>query len=208
MSCTIKEEHLRRLSKVNSFLFTEGRMIFFGFCGYVPVNDSDHNPRKSQDVALSAVDYMHPRCIICQWVPERAEFALFLASTVQHIRFVNISKEANGKGANQLMTGRYGDYRNGVHKAAYPIAHNAFRQTEGHPIRRTADDFDFDNDDRVEFANAYDNIHAAWSMAINQDSYASAGCQMIVGYPACKKRGTASDTGPWKVFKKNAYSQE
>ena len=69
----------------------------------------------------------------------------------------------------------------------------------------TADDFDFDNDDRVEFTNPYDNIHAAWSMGTDHDYYASAGCQVVVGYPRCEKRGDVDNVGPWAVFQKRAY---
>jgi hypothetical protein len=59
--------------------------------------------------------------------------------------------------------------------------------------------------DRTEFETPYDNLHAGWCMGLSHDSYASAGCQVIVGYPRCVKRGAAVDVGPWKVFKKNAY---
>jgi len=106
------------------------------------------------------------------------------------------------------MTGRYRDYRKGIHKKGGPTAHEAFRQIAAHPIRRTADDFDYDNDDRVEFTNPFDNIHAAWSMGVDNDNYASAGCQVIVGYPKCTKRGDKPDIGAWGVFKENAYSPE
>jgi hypothetical protein len=61
------------------------------------------------------------------------------------------------------MTGYYSDYRRGKHKAGSETGHDAFRQVEGRPIRRTADDFDYDNDDRVEFSNPFDNLHAAWA---------------------------------------------
>jgi hypothetical protein len=71
---------------------------------------------------------------------------------------------------------------------------------------RTADDFDFDSDDRVEFTNPYDNIHAAWSMGVNHNEYASAGCQVVAGYPQCTRRDNQPDAGPWKVFKENGYN--
>lgn len=50
-----------------------------------------------------------------------------------------------------------------------------------------------------------DNIHAGWSMGVNHDSYASAGCQVIVGYPSCERRGNRPDDGPWRTFKSNAH---
>jgi len=104
------------------------------------------------------------------------------------------------------MTGYYKDYRKGVHKANSPTGYQAFRQTDGRPIRRSADDFDYDSDDRVEFVNPFDNLHSALSMGINHDNYASAGCQVVAEFPKCSKRGNEPDTGPWKVFKENAYN--
>ena len=51
----------------------------------------------------------------------------------------------------------------------------------------------------------FDNLHAAWCMGVEHERYASAGCQVIVGYPQCTKRENQPDTGPWGVFKANAY---
>jgi hypothetical protein len=47
-------------------------------------------------------------------------------------------------------------------------------------------------------------------MGVNHDEYASAACQVIVGYPKCARREDKPDVGPWKIFKENAYglSQE
>jgi len=59
--------------------------------------------------------------------------------------------------------------------------------------------------DRVEFKNAYDNIHAGWCMGINHNDYASAGCQIIVGFPSCEFFKKEPDLGAWSVFKRNAY---
>jgi hypothetical protein len=113
-----------------------------------------------------------------------------------------------GEGANQLLTGFYADYRKGKHNAARDTAHDAFRQTQGRPHRRTADDYDFENDDRVEYGNPCDNLHAAWCHGIAHATYASAGCQVVVGYPSCKKRDDKGDTGPWATFKGNAYERQ
>src|SRR5690606_20071650 len=84
--------------------------------------------------------------------------------------------------------------------------HPAFRQTQGRPVRRTADDLDFQTDDRVEFTNPHDNLHAAWCMGVNDaGGYASAGCQVVVGFPRCGRRGELDDAGPWRTFRRNAY---
>jgi hypothetical protein len=153
-----------------------------------------------------ATDYIHPRCTLGQWLPADGEIALFPGSTVPHRKYIKTSLQREGRGTNQLMTGLYHDYRRGTHRMGSPTGHQAFRQTKGHPIRRTADDFDFDSDDRVEFTNPYDNIHAAWSMGVNHNDYASAGCQVVVGYPECSRRSNRPDAGPWKVFKENGYT--
>lgn len=202
----LSEKSVRRLCEINNFPIADGKMHFFGFRGCLPVDTDTSNFASEHDVRLAENDYIHPRCTIGQWLPKEGKIALFCGSTVPHIRYVKASKERNGLGANQLMTGFYKDYRKGVHKPGSPAGHPAFRQTEARPIRRTADDFDFDNDDRVEFMNPYDNIHAAWCMGINHDEYSSAGCQVIVGFPACEKRGENPDAGHWKVFKEKAYA--
>ena len=208
MTIKLNQDHLRRVCQINSFSVPDDGMIFFGFRGCLPVDEDNHEFEAEHDVIPAEVNYIHPRCTLGQWLQKEEKIALFPGSTVPHIRYVKISRERNGLGANQLMTGYYKDYRKGIHGVGKLTAHEAFRQTEGHPIRRTADDFDFDNDDRVEFENPYDNIHAAWSMGVNHDSYASAGCQVIVGYPECEKRGNKPDEGPWQVFKGNAYGFE
>lgn len=208
MAFILKENHLRRLCQINSFPIPDKEIIFFGLRGCLPLNVDNLEFSTNHSVMYIDPDYLHPRCTLGQWLPKEKKIAVFPGSTVPHIRYVKISIENNGKGANQLMTGYYKDYRKGMHKVNSPSGHQAFRQTAAHPIRRTADDFDFDNDDRVEFVNPYDNIHAAWSMGTNHDYYASAGCQVVVGYPQCKKLDDAPDVGPWKVFKTNAYNLE
>jgi hypothetical protein len=205
MIFSISEEHLRRLCEINSFKISGNDMVFFGFRGCNPANEESCEFQNEHQLILADVNYINPRCTLGQWLPQDGTFALYPGSTVPHIKYVKNSKERNGVGANQLMTGCYKDYRKGIHKMGKSTGHEAFRQTDAHPIRRTADDFDYDNDDRVEFTNPYDNIHAAWCMGIDHDYYASAGCQVIIGYPKCEKLGQQPDKGPWAFFKKNAY---
>ena len=33
------------------------------------------------------------------------------------------------------------------------------------------------------------------------------GCQVVVGFPCCARRGSCSDAGPWARFKANAYER-
>ena len=209
MLFTIDDDLLGRICSNNSFVLPIDpslEIVFVGLRGSLPVEPDDLEFAGSQNLRLTEVNYTHPRCTICQWRPATGEIATFAASTVPNRKYVRSAVERNGEGTNQLMTGFYLDYRKGIHKPGKPTGHEAFRETACHPIRRTADDYDFDNDDRVEFANPCDNIHAGWCMGIDHPDYASAGCQVIVGYPACLQRGTAPAAGPWKSFKDNAYA--
>jgi hypothetical protein len=206
MAFTLSAESLRRLSAINGFSIPAEGMVFFGLRGCLPVTEGSQEFQWEHSVELTPVDYLHPRCTIGQWLVTEGQIALFPGSTAPHLRYVKKAVAKGGAGVNQLMTGYYKDYRKGVHKAGAPTAHQAFRQVEGRPLRRTGDDSDYDNDDRVEFGNPYDNLHAAWSMGGNHEGYASLGCQVVVGYPRCPHRGNQPDVGPWKEFKSNAYS--
>lgn len=194
---------LRRLATINSFEVADSGMIFFGLRGCLPNDVDDCAFAPEHQLHLVDVDYVHPRCILGQWLPAKETLALFPGSTVPHSKYVRSARARGGVGANQLMTGFYDDYRKGIHQAGKPSAHQAFRQTKGRPIRRTRDDLDYQNDDRVELMNPFDNFHAAWCMSVSHPSYASAGCQVVVGFP--KSQRHSKDSGPWKVFKKNAY---
>jgi len=206
MAFTLTDTILRRLCEINSFPVPADGLIFVGLRGCLPTNPDDQEFRPEHVLEVTVYDHIHPRCTICQWMPAAGTLAVFPGSTVPHEKYVKLSLEKAGKGTNQMMTGFYSDYRKGIHKNGSPKAHDAFRQTEGHPIRRTADDFDYDNDDAVEFTNPYDNLHAGWSMGINHNYFGSAGCQVVVGYPHCEARGDKPDAGAWKVFKENAYT--
>ena len=43
-------------------------------------------------------------------------------------------------------------------------------------------------------------------MGVNQNDFASAGCQVVVGFPCCAYLNNAPDIGAWKIFKQNAYA--
>lgn len=205
MEFNLTNSVLRRMCEVNSFSVRSNEMVFFGIRGALPVDVEDCDFGKEKNIVLGDINYMNPRCTLGQWLPKEKELAVFSGSTVPHHNYVRKSVSRGGEGANQLMTGYYADYRKGVHKAGSSTGHDAFRQINAHPVQRTSDDIDYDNDDRVEYENPNDNIHSGWCMGINSTNYASAGCQVLVGYPQCQKRGSQPATGPWKVFKKNAY---
>ena len=202
---TLEERQIGRLFQLNFFPVPSTEIVFFGLRGCLPILDDDHTFRVANDLQVVNTDYFHPRCTLGQWEPAKQRFAVFPGSTVPHRRYVQSSLEKRGGGANQLLTGFYPDYRKGRHQAGRPTGHDAFRQDNRLPIRRTADDLDYEEDDRVEYSTPFDNLHAGWCMGINSEDYASAGCQVVVGYPKCQKRENQPESGPWKTFRGNAY---
>lgn len=205
MVVTLREEHLRRLCELNHFPLPDQPLVFFGLRGALPVNDENHEFGSSRSLTMGEVDHLHPRCTIGQWRPAERTLAVFPGSTVPHLKYIRSAQAAGGRGANQLMTGFYEDYRKGIHKTGSSTAHQAFRQTAEQPIRRTSDDLDYDLEDPEDVENPYDNLHAAWCAGVGADDFSSAGCQVVVGYPRCKKLEPRPDSGPWAQFKKNAY---
>ena len=200
---TIQHQHLQKLCEVNSFPVPSDGMIFFGIRGCLPVDVFNHNFLAQQNLNVTTVDFTSPRCTLGQWLPSDQTLAVFPGSTSPHKRYTSVGPNS----ANQLMTGFYNDYRKGTHKAGKPTGHEAFKQTQGCPVRR---DFNRDNvydelDDRVEYRFRLDNLHAGWCSGVSATSHASAGCQVVVGYPKCPSRGSEPDAGPWRVFKSNAY---
>jgi hypothetical protein len=202
---TLNEAHLNALFDANSFPIPDQEMVFIGIRGCLPEAPSQQAFQAQHDLSGAVLNYRNPRCTLIQWRPSRNDFAVYPGSTVPHIRLVQAAQRNNGVGANQLMTGLYTDYRKGTHKAGSPTGHRAFRQEAIRPILRTADDtiYEFD-DDRVEITNPFDNLHAAWCQSI-EGEYSSAGCQVVVGLPACSRRGNLPSVGPWKIFVQRAY---
>ena len=209
----VEEKHLFRLCEVNRYLLPADEMIFFGIRGCLPVLDDDHSFKKSHQAEVVPVDYTHPRCTLGQWMPGEG-FALFPGSTVPHRSHVESalrsrSGRRSGEGANQLMTGLFKNYKKGRHpRRKTRTQHDAFRNDGNLPIRRTADDLDYDNDDRVEYMTPNDNLHAAWCPSVDHPKFASAGCQVVVGFPHCPEGSNAPASGPWKVFQENAYGRD
>lgn len=205
MSFTFKEKHLKRLCELNFFPVPTTGMLFFGLRGCLPTDVDNCKFADEHSLVVQNLNYTNPRCTLGQWLPEKGTIALFPGSTVPHRTYISSSITKNGVGTNQMATGYYFDYRKGTHKAGKPTGHEAFQQTEGRPIWRTGDDYDYQNDDRVEFSNPFDNLHAAWCQSTNAINYASAGCQVVVGYPKCALPNHRSNIGPWKIFHENAY---
>lgn len=155
------------------------------------------------DIVEKEVDYQHMNCLfiaICN-----NKIMAFKGSSVPNKKYIAKALKEDGHGTNQLEYGFYKHYAKGMHRPSIKTAHRALRQTRSQPVKRTSDDFDFDMKDRIEVGNVHDNIHAAWSK-INSTTMASAGCQVISGYPKCMKRN--SNEGHWKKFENWIYGLE
>ncbi|AYB30416.1 peptidoglycan-binding domain-containing protein [Chryseolinea soli] len=202
---SLTHDLLQRLCAVNQFMLPETSMLLVGLRGAVTSNANDQSFKSEQLLETAEINYSNPRCTILQWDMANRQLAAFPASTVPNR--INVSKSlAGGERTNCLLTGYYQDYRKGIHKAGTPTAHEAFRQNAVHPFRRTSDDLDFENDDRIEYDNPHDNIHCGWFQGLDSTNYASAGCQVIMGFPKCDKPGRDKNIGPWQVFHDNAYA--
>lgn len=200
----ISHDLLMDLFAINQFTLPPLEMIFVGFRGAVVSDPNANNFKQQQTLNLADINYINPRCTMIQWRPASRDIATFSASTVPNQ--INIQKSVEGgEKANCLVTGFYKDYRKGVHKDGKPTGHTAFRQNASRPIQRTNDDLDFDRDDRIEYENPNDNIHCGWFQSLTSTNFASAGCQVIMGFPKCERPGRDKNVGPWKVFHDNAY---
>ncbi len=202
---TLSASVLRNICSINHFSVPDSELILAGIRGCVPVSYQDQQFKASHQLAMADINYKNPRCTLVQWKPAENKLAVFPGSTVPHLSSILSAKAKGGIGANCLFTGFYTDYRKGHHKAGTKTGHEAFRQNAIQPIRRSSDDLDYDADDRVEYDNPHDNIHCGWFGSLNSEYYASAGCQVIMGYPKCLKPERSSNTGPWKQFHENAY---
>ena len=203
---TLTATHLNQLCAANEFPIDRSAMVFLGLRGCLPVNPGDHEFRAQQDLVAANTDNVHPRCTLVQWLPSRRKFAVYPGSTVPHRKYVDASAAQGGAGANQLLTGFFVDFRKGVHRSGKPTGHQAFCQTNNRPYRRTANDAIYATDDRVEMENPGDNLHAGWCTGVDAEDFASAGCQVLVGFPACSQRAGQLSVGPWRAFHDAAYA--
>jgi hypothetical protein len=179
------ERHLRRLCTLNYFPISSDPIVLFGLRGCLPVSEDSIEFRSEHALVVADPDYLHPRCVLGQWKPTLGTFALFPGSTVPHRRYLNTALFLGAAEANQLIPGRYVDYRREIYRPGDPRAHEAFQQER--PLRRSAD-----------------SLHAAWCMGVDA-AYRSAGCQVVIGFPRARCRGDQPDEGPWKAFKESAY---
>lgn len=205
MNIVIDSALLTRLAQANHFELPDDPLIFFGIRGAIPLSDNHQQFAASHTLSVCETDHNRLRCTLGQWRRHDAQLALFLGSTVPHLSYIKRALSAGGAGANMLVPGFYSDYRKGIHNQNKLTGHAAFRQNGARPVIRSCDDLDFDQDDRIDVENPGDNLHAAWSMG-GDLPYSSAGCQVVMGFPACLKPGHGKDLGDWAIFKANAYA--
>ena len=212
MTFTLKSVHLKQLCQINSFAIPEQDMIFFALRGCLPVDVNDHAFRSEHQMRLTPINYRSPRCTLIQWLPAQGQMAVFPGSTAPYIDEVEKAKAKGGKGTNQMMTGYYqGGYERGRHYGS--VVHDAFIQVGKRAVRRTEDDLDYDAADRVEVSDPdplWDDLHCGRCQASEDEHfYASAGCQVVAGYPEAlgDQAGDYTESGPWKIFKQNAYGR-
>lgn len=153
------------------------------------------------DIESKQIDHENMNCSFI--LIDQNKLMILQGSTTPHKKYLTKALENDGKGANQLELGFYRYYSKGLHFPSEQTAHKALRQTRKQPVRRSSDNLSFDLNDRIEIANVNDNIHAAWCN-VNGKTHASAGCQVIAGYPDCKKR--KGNTSHWKIFHDYIYS--
>lgn len=164
MSFQLTERGLARLFNCANFEMPADPLIFVGLRGCVPVTPFDSNFADSHDLQVLGVDYTHMRCTLIQWRPGNG-FAVYPGSTVPHRSAVQAGIANGGYGTNELAVGFYRDghrYARGDHSIANPrLRHRAFRNDTPLPVRRTADDDDYDGVDGLTYGVANDNIHCA-----------------------------------------------
>lgn len=204
---TLNDAVLRKLCQINSYEIPTADLAFFGIRGSLPSGGQYNVFKDSHNLQVTVHDHRTMRCTLGQWKPKEKKIALFMGSTVPHMKYIERAKLKGGLGANMLMTGYYHDYRKGVHNAASNHGHQAFRQEASRPIIRNSDDFDYDANDTVDFMNPNDNLHCGFASGSEpQGKFDSAGCQVVMGFPKRPKIAGTSNTGDWKIFFDNAYA--
>lgn len=197
-------ENLIKVCKQLKYTLPKNGKVLLGIRGAIPDKKYKHVTfNQTQAVTLKKPDYLNMSCTIGIWDLDNKKIAIFWGSTVPHQSNVAYAKLRNGQGTNQMMEGFYQDlYIKGVHYPRVETAHQALVQNKPVRIQRTIDDLDYDIDDRIDYSIPYDNLHAGWTQ--DGKGYASAGCQVIHGYPKCQK--IANNSGEWKLFYDLIYS--
>jgi peptidoglycan hydrolase-like protein with peptidoglycan-binding domain len=211
MKFSVSDELLREMFLLCSFIIPEDELVFVALRGVQPIQFGASDFRSAHDVMAVPVDYLHMRCTVVQWDTGKGKLALFVGSSVPHLSAVASHVSNNGNGVNRLASGYFGKvpslpdhrYFKGSHGAD---RHLAFRNESKLPVWRTADDTDFEGDDRLEYEVVFDNLHCARQVNETAPKYSSFGCVVVAGKPGDGGASKiTSELGPWKKFLQNAY---
>lgn len=204
----VTELHLEQLFKAANFKPPTQDMVIVGLRGCIPVEAGGTGFEKTHALAYMGVDHLHMRCTLVQWKPG-AGFAVFPGSTVPYLADVKAAMKKGGAGVNTLALGYYAgphSYGKGDHAQGKPKSrHRALRNESLLPVWRTADDADYDSEDRLEPFVAYDNIHCAWQQNVAAPNFSSHGCQVVAGRPRVAARNWPDELGPWAKFVDAVY---
>jgi hypothetical protein len=214
MPYELTSAHLRLMFEIANFEIPADDMVFVGLRGTSPVDISGTGFAGSHMVQDKGTDYLHMRCSLVQWRPAADQLAIYPGSTVPYLTDVQERVRHGGTRVNQLATcylrrignqdHRYFERDHGYDHPAGP--HRAFANVSLLPVWRTGDDADYEGDDRLERATAFDNIHCARQANLSAPSYSSLGCQVVAGVPGRPIARAGGEAGPWKKFVDVAYN--
>lgn len=195
-----------RAARRNNYPLGDGSLMFFGVRGALPLDVSGTPFANRHPMRVTDPDHLLMRCTLGQVRSSDQTLAVFPGSTVPTLKYVKAAIAKGGEGVNTLMLGKYA-YTRGTHKSGKPTGHRAFLQAMFFPVWRTADDPDYDLDDRIDNDGGIvaDNLHCAYHDNLATPGYSSAGCQVVAGRPSMPANGNLPESGPWKRFVENAY---
>lgn len=195
-----------RAAKRNNYPLSAAPLLFFGIRGALPIDISGTPFDTGHPMRVTDPDHLLMRCTLGQVRPSDRTLAVYPGSTVPTLKYISAAIAKGGEGTNTLMLGKYA-YIRGRHKSEQPTGHRAFLQARFFPVWRTADDADYDLDDRLDNDGGIvaDNLHCAYHDNLATPGYSSAGCQVVAGRPSMPANGNLPESGPWKRFVENAY---
>lgn len=201
----VSDALLRRLCDINQFpIPKDAEMVFFGIRGALPYNPDNYAFEESRSIVITSVNYTSFRCTLGQWNLKTGKVAIYPGSTVPGIKNIRAAISKKGMGTNQMLPGFYDDVKKGWHQGgSAKFGHSAFRQTRERPVRRSATDAIFTEDDLLTYEIQHDNIHSGFRTSVQDNLNASHGCQIIVGMPDCE---VYKASGGFKAFKEAAYA--
>ena len=190
----------------------ESGLILFAFRGCLPAK-TINGWSASLKLKPASLDYVHMRCTLGIWDPQRKRLFAAPGSTVPYKAQVEIAAarkgKLRGKGTNQLEPGFYTDLSKGEHLQGKTNGHQALRQTAGRFYRRSPTGLPYTEASPLYFGNPYDNLHCGWNLDGLAAGFSSAGCMVVAGIPHCPRRPDRKvDQGPWKIFHNLLYAEK